>query len=53
MKFLGFLFLEPILLPIKSSVASAVFLTTLFEEDLSASVTDSCLSWSKSLWLYF
>ena len=42
---------QSILFPIKSPVASAVFLIALFEEVFSASVAD-CLAWSRPFWLY-
>ena len=42
---------QSILFPIKSPVASAVFLIALFEAVFSASVAD-CLAWSRRFWLY-
>ena len=41
-----FVILLAILLPIKSSIASDVFWTVLFEAALSVSVAD-CLAWSR------
>ena len=41
-----------ILLPIKISVASAVFLIALFEAVLNSSVAD-CLAWSRGFWLFY
>ena len=46
-----FVILSAVLLPIKSSAASAFFWIALFEAVLSASVAD-CLAWSRSFWLY-
>ena len=43
--------LSAILLPIKSTVASAVFWITLFEEVLNASAADY-VAWSRRFWLY-
>ena len=47
----AFVIFYAILLPIKSPVASTVFIIALFEAVLSASVAN-CSAWSRSFWLY-
>ena len=47
----AFVIFYAILLPIKSPVASTVFIIALFEAVLSASMAN-CSAWSRSFWLY-
>ena len=49
--FAAFVILSPVLLPMKSLLASADFWIALFEAVLRASVAD-CLAGSESFWLY-